>query len=225
MGTKEGGYIIHLERAVEREGAVEAIRRSFFMPLAVAPASNGEAWMRNEAVRKRHVLPGQQVTQGMLGCAESHMDLLRHGFQGGFNEFAIFEDDCEFLVGREAVKEWVDRIQASGAPWDILLLGANEYVDQARAPPAPAPAAAGPGVVQVGRFWGTHAMILRPRAVKAAMNAFVRAQVDGIFLPADWMYNEAIRREGLICLGPTDPKGLCRQIPGFISAITGKVRA
>ena len=218
MVTKEGGYIIHLDSATERSTAIEALQRTFFMPLVVTPASNGEAWMRDATVSKRHVLAGQQVTQGMLGCAESHMNLLSRGLHEGLDELAIFEEDCEFVVGGHTVKEWVDGVRASGVPWDILLLGANEYVNQ-----PPVPTVVG-GAVKVGRFWGTHAMLVRARAAEAAIRTFTQSQKEGFFLPADWMYNEAIRREGLVVFGPPSPKALCRQIPGLVSAITGKVR-
>lgn len=216
--TKEEGYIIHLDRAVEREAAMEAIRRTFFMPLVVAPASNGEAWMRDETIHKQQIGTQRQISQGNIGCTQSHLSLLRGALEKGLDTLVIFEDDCEFIVDGEAVKVWMNEVQASGAPWDILLFGATEYVNQPLTDVAS-------NFVKVNRFWGTHALVVRPRAAAAAIKAFAQAQMEGVFLPADWMYNEAIRQEGLICLGPAKPKQICRQMPGFVSAITGNVRS
>jgi hypothetical protein len=103
----------------------------------------------------------------------------------------------------------------SGERWDILLLGANEYVDF-----TPIDAR----TTRVKRFWGTHAMILRPRAIEAVLKTFETSQKDGVFLPADWLYNRAIIDHRLACYGPSFPTQLCRQVPGLVSAITGKRR-
>jgi hypothetical protein len=48
---------------------------------------------------------------------------------------------------------------------------------------------------------------------------------QGIFLPADWLYNETIKRYKLRVYGPAEPKMFFRQVPGLTSAITGKIRA
>ena len=97
----------------------------------------------------------------------------------------------------------------------MLLLGANEYVESEAAPGA---------YKRVKRFWGTHAVILSEKAMRAALQVFADAQKRGEFLPADWMYNEAIKQADLVCYGPAKLDMLCRQKPGLVSAITGKER-
>jgi hypothetical protein len=67
-------------------------------------------------------------------------------------------------------------------------------------------------------------MVIRPRAAQAALKVFAEAQREGTFLPADWMWNEAIRKERLIAFGPLDPMEFCQQAPGLTSAITGAIR-
>jgi GR25 family glycosyltransferase involved in LPS biosynthesis len=218
---KERGYIIHLPSAQERLPLIHALQSSFpVAPLEIRPASNGEAWLRDPALSKRHIHGGSEssVTQGMLGCAQSHLEILYREYKAGTEYLWIFEDDCELVAEPHAIQDWVAmaRTPAAGLPdWDLLLLGATEYVELARAPPQ---------FIQVNRFWGTHAMLVRPRAMRAALKVFAEAQRNRLFLPADWMWNEAIRREGLIALGPNTPQRFCRQAPGLVSAITGHIR-
>jgi GR25 family glycosyltransferase involved in LPS biosynthesis len=222
--SNQKGYILHLRSAKEREGLVQALQADFFIPLEVMAASTGEDWLRRPDIVKKHVRQGQEVTQGMLGCAHSHIDLLYRSLkEGGIEELYVFEDDCQLRAAPAAIKAWVDRMRSTGAPWDILLLGANEYVESE----------AGTlrwgedqtiRVQRVGRFWGTHAMVVRPRAAQAALKVFAEAQREATFLPADWMWNEAIRKGDLLAFAPLQPTEFCQQAPGLISAITGTVR-
>ena len=218
-----------MDSATERTALVEALQASFFLPLTVIPASTGEDWLGKAEIAKKHVRPGQTVTQGMLGCAHSHIDLLYRALKGGaLEELYVFEDDCQLVAPPPAIKGWVDAMRATGVPWDLLLLGANEYVESEMGVLSPPEGLVGQGaripVRRVGRFWGTHAMIIRPRAAQAALKVFADAQKQGVFLPADWMWNEAIRVGGLLAFGPMEPDALCRQAPGLVSAITGTMR-
>lgn len=217
------GYILHLSSAKEREGLVQALQANFFIPLTVTAASTGEDWLRRPEIAKKHVRQGQEVTQGMLGCAHSHIDLLYKSLKGGVEELYVFEDDCQLTAPPAAIEAWVNRMRSTGAPWDILLIGANEYVESEAGT-----LGWGEGesiqLQRVGRFWGTHAMVIRPRAAQAALKVFAEVQREGTFLPADWMWNEAIRKGGLLAFGPLDPMEFCQQAPGLTSAITGAIR-
>ncbi len=167
-------------------------------------------------ISKNHIRPKTEVTRGMLGCAKSHLDILLSSYKRKLPSVALFEDDCE-LVGRPAeIRTWLE-----GAPegWDLLLLGANEYVDTEAGAGALGP------YQPVQRFWGTHAMLVSRRAMHAALKVWAEAQKEGVFLPADWMWNEAIRREKLRCWGPAGgPAQFVRQKEGLRSAITGNLR-
>jgi hypothetical protein len=67
-------------------------------------------------------------------------------------------------------------------------------------------------------------MLVNPRCCAKIMETFEEAKEAGIFLPADWMYNEAIRLKGLRVYGPTNPKRFFKQKEGLKSLITGNVR-
>lgn len=209
------GYIIHLDTAKEREPLLFALQRDLSWNLVVFPASDGTAWDADPTIAKTHPWTAQRVSKGVLGCAHTHLQILK---AAGHEEkaVAIFEDDCQIIASREAINAFLHTdSHIAGAPWDILLLGANEYVEATRRLS---------GLQRVTRFWGTHALILRPRAVEAVLRTFNETQAEGLFMPADWLYNEAIKRYGLTCYGPATPTTLCRQAPGFVSAINGKVR-
>ena len=147
----------------------------------------------------------------MIGCAESHLGILEQGTLA-FGPFFVFEDDVELLTTFNEVRQFIDSIEHE---WDILLLGANEYVGSEQFTAT---------YSKVNRFWGTHAMLIHPKCCAGIMSIFADATKDGIFLPADWMYNEAIRLSDIRVYGPTNPKRFFRQKEGLQSLITGNVR-
>ncbi len=211
-----GAKIIHLPAAKEREGHIAALRAALpDWPIEVTAASDGAAWDENPLVEKAHPWTGERISRGNIGCTQSHILLLRDAVLQR-KSVILFEDDAEIVVPGKEVNDFVAHVQGlSGERWDIILLGATEYVT---AHPIDARAA------RVRRFWGTHAMIVGVRAAEAALVAWDAYQREGKFPPADWLYNRAIADGQLMVYGPTLPKQLCRQAPGLISAITGKVR-
>ena len=199
------GFIIHLDSATERLPLIDGIKATMKGPVSVFSAIDN-----SKEGTLTHPWEKRPVTKGEIGCAHSHLAILRNAVKLGRKHIIIFEDDCEFLSSQAQVYNFIDGISD---PWDILLLGANEYVESVPVN----------FCRKVGRFWGTHAMILSRKAMEVAIDTFEKAQEKGIFLPADWMYNEAIKR-GLSCYAPYKPDDLCRQKPGLVSAINGKIR-
>jgi GR25 family glycosyltransferase involved in LPS biosynthesis len=152
----------------------------------------------------------------MLGCSHSHIDILYNTLKERLPFALIFEDDCEMLGTQDDIYGFMHRASQLPQEWDMLLLGANEYVESTPSSGA---------YTYVNRFWGTHAIILKEKAMRAALKVFADAQKRGEFLPADWMYNEAIKQHNLICYGPKDISSLCRQKKGLVSSITGNTRS
>ena len=202
-------YVIHLEGTANRLPLIEALQKGTGLPLTVFFASDGLAtWPI--APSFRHPWKFSRLTQGMIGCAESHLAVLEKA-ETAKEPFFLFEDDTELVVPFQEVTDFVNSIKGR---WDIILLGANEYVESAAAPTS----------VKVGRFWGTHAMLINPACCSTIMDVFSEEIIDGIFLPADWMYNEAIRKRGLKVYGPAEPGRFFKQKSGLVSLITGNVR-
>lgn len=208
--------VIHLETAAERKPLVARIQ-DLFPLLEVYPAKDGSQWLADSKIQKAHPWTKNPVTKGCIGCTHSHIDLIHDALSKHDSALIIFEDDCEFgEVTRQQLTAYIHKANTLGEPWDILLLGGTEYVESDSTSSAE--------YRKVGRFWGAHALILRERGMRAALKAFHASQKKGDFLPGDWLYNEAIRLDSLICYGPTDPFRFCKQKEGLLSYLTGKVR-
>jgi len=207
--------VIHLESAVERKPVVAGIQK-LFPALEIVPAKDGLQWMRDSRLYKAHPRTKQHVTVGCIGCTHSHIDIIFNALKRGDESIILFEDDCEFGdVTKAELTKYIHMANTLGEPWDILLLGATDYVESE-------PLTA--DYKKVRRFWGAHALILRERGMRAALKAFHNAQKRGDFLPGDWLYNEGIWIDGLTCFGPTDPFRFCKQKEGLVSYLTGMVR-
>lgn len=208
--------MIHLEKATERLPLIENLKNLF--DLEIFQAKDGSEWAAHPQIQKAHPHTKQPVSKGNIGCTHSHIDIIHRALKRGDKSVIIFEDDCDLAksVARDAVMKFIHLSNTLGESWDILLLGASEYVESSETPSA--------DYKRVNRFWGTHAIILRERGMRAALKAFAEAQRQGVFLPADWLYNEAIKLDGLCCFGPSDPFQLCRQKVGLVSYVTGSIR-
>jgi GR25 family glycosyltransferase involved in LPS biosynthesis len=208
--------VIHLDTATERLPIIDKIKRTMIHELEVFSAKDGADWEKSAKIAKLHPRDKQPVNRGQIGCAHSHVDILHGSLKANEKITIIFEDDCEMLGTQDDIYGFIHYASKLPANWDMILLGANEYVESAKFDDK---------YTRVNRFWGTHAIIVTEKAMQAALKVFADAQKEGVFLPADWMYNEAIRHHGLVCYAPTRIDSLCRQKPGLISAITGTPRA
>lgn len=157
----------------------------------------------------------RETSIGALGCLDSHIRLLQKMIDEGLEVIGIFEDDAELVVKSEKLLEFYEKASAIKPEWDLLVLGANEWVDFRSVIP---------GISRPSRFWGTHAFLIRRRAALAVLALFKDLQAKGYSYPADWLYSYAIGQKGLIAYGPDICRSLIRQKPGLVSAINGKVR-
>jgi GR25 family glycosyltransferase involved in LPS biosynthesis len=207
--------VIHLESATERLPIIDKLKETMIHYLEVFSAKDGAEWEKSSKIVKGHPWEKRPVSRGEIGCAHSHIDIIHGSLKGKEKHTLLFEDDCEMIGSRDDIYGFIHQ---AGKEWDILLLGANEYVESEAAE------GLAESYKRVKRFWGTHAVILSEKAMRAALQVFADAQKRGVFLPADWMYNEAIKQADLVCYGPAKLDMLCRQKKGLVSAITGKKR-
>lgn len=210
MRLKLPAFAINLDKG--RLPHVFKLSTDTSIPIIISKASDGsEYWDSN--IKMRHPWGNERLTPGMMGCTKSHMNLLDDENRQGVY---IFEDDAELVMPMEHVERFIDDVlKTQGNSWDIILLGANEYVNSKPITHE---------INRVYRFWGTHAMIINYNVYDFIKKTFYDALDEGIFLPADWMYNEAIRQYKLRVFAPSSPKLFFRQVPGLVSAITGKIR-
>lgn len=206
-------FCIHLLRETGREAFMTHFQNGLGRPIAVWPASEGSevaarGWPRGH--------PHERETSiGALGCLDSHIRLLRKQMQAGWEIMGIFEDDAELVVDSKKLGEFYKEASSLKPEWDLLILGANEWVDFKKVVP---------GITRPTRYWGTHAFLIRRSAAEAVVSLFEDLQKKGFSYPADWLYSYAISQKGLIAYGPDVCRSLIRQKPGLISAINGKVR-
>ena len=203
-------YSINLDKS--RIPYINDLSEKTGIPITIFNASDGSEWWNSDMPR-RHPWGNDTITQGMMGCTKSHLDLLTDANKDGIY---IFEDDTELVLPMNLVNIFIDDvIKNVDNKWDIILLGANEYVSSKPITHE---------INRVYRFWGTHAMIINRDTYGLIKKIFDDSIKQDTFLPADWLYNEAINRYKLRVYGPNSPKLFFRQVPGLISAITGKVR-
>lgn len=204
-------FCIHLTRETEREGFIKDLERKLSHPISIWKASEGSevaalGWPRGHPHEK-------ETSIGALGCLDSHIRLLRNMLKAGNQVIGIFEDDAE-VVDIVALEEFYEEAAEIKPAWDILILGANEWVEVLKSGK----------LVKPRRYWGTHAFLIRRRAAEAVLAMFEELQKKGFSYPADWLYSHTIAQKGLVAYGPNVCRSLIRQKPGLVSAINGKVR-
>ena len=208
--------VIHLDTATERLPIIEHLRKKLIHTLEIFSAKDGTEWEKSDKIAKMHPFEKKPVSRGVIGCTHSHIDIIHKSLKDKEAHTLIFEDDCDVTGTQDDIYGFIFRADNLPVKWDILLLGANEYVESTQFDSS---------YTRVNRFWGTHSLILTEKAMRAVLKVFADAQKKGEFLPADWMYNEAIKQHSLVCYAPTRITSICRQKPGLVSAINGKVRA
>ena len=208
-------FCIHLPRETGREAFMTHFQNKLARPIIVWPASEGKdvaarGWPRGHPHER-------ETSTGALGCLDSHIRLLRKMVDEGVDVIGIFEDDAELAdsVNVANLDMFYHTASSLKPDWDILVLGANEWVDFRKV---------AEGVVAPSRYWGTHAFLIRRHAAEIVLQMFEDLQAKGFSYPADWLYSYAISQKGLVAYGPALCRSLIRQKPGLISAINGKVR-
>jgi GR25 family glycosyltransferase involved in LPS biosynthesis len=184
----------------ERLELVTKLANDILMPINIFNAIKGNL---NNYKAFKHILSNEKITAGMIGCLESHIEILKNANRN----IIIFEDDCEFVS---------DSKEFTPDDFDILCLGTNENVEFQYIE--------GKDYLRVYRFWGTHALLIRFNAIEAILNTYEKYRNQKIFLPADWLYSYAIKEHNLKAYAPINPKQYFKQKSGLVSTINGKIR-
>lgn len=70
--------------------------------------------------------PITRLTKGMLGCYQSHLNILKDAIANNFNRILVFEDDLKPQPGVfGAVLEWA--LPSIPPDWQFVYLGCQEY--------------------------------------------------------------------------------------------------
>jgi GR25 family glycosyltransferase involved in LPS biosynthesis len=224
MLSKFPAYSIHLKSRTDRLPAILELEAALGIRITIFDASDGTELWYSPSVPKKHPWHLDSITKGMVGATDSHLKLLETVNRTDARGVLVFEDDAEALRDVSTIKDYLEQVKRftdEGASintdreWHILLLGANDYVSSQPLTHT---------IKRIHRFWGAHAMYIKKDTFVYIYNTFRKYKKEGIFLPADWLYNKAIEDYRLIVYGPSDPKQFIQQKVGVISSITGKIR-
>ena len=201
-------FVIHRSQDTDRESCIIELEEKIRTQIQREEGVDGSLVATTDFPR-RHPWTGA-TTAAELGCLLSHVNILEK-FPAGFLYICVFEDDAEVVGDFDG---YLERVFALDKPADIIYLGVNEIVE--------GEGTADAGIKKVTRSWGAHAVIFNRKAAAAVLKTHKNYLKKGFALPADWLYNYAIKECGLTayaCVAAT-----IRQKPGLISKITGKVR-
>jgi GR25 family glycosyltransferase involved in LPS biosynthesis len=201
--------VIHREQDKEREPVIQRLEGALSRRLQRFEGIDGVSLIATGFPTK-HPREHEPTTAGNIGCTASHVEILDACSRSSYAGCAIFEDDAELSCDPVLLRHFLEEEKGD---WDLCFLGVNELVETTPFRE---------GLVHVKRFWGTHAVIVKQKAMLAILEMYRQSLMDGYALPADWLYSYAIQRSGLIAVAPMVP--LVRQRPGLVSLISGKVR-
>ena len=197
-------FVLHRSRDTEREILMQDLSRSLRTPVNKIEPMDGETLIQ-KGVSRKHI-QGGLASAATISCTSSHAFLNQVLLPTNTSAVCIFEDDAVIQGDVNTfVKEMKD--------WDVLILGANEIVqgdlmDQK--------------VYKVTRFWGSHALVLNKKAMKAVSETYKKTLDEKVTYPADWLYNRAIKEHSLRAYAPV--KNLVVQKKGLLSTATGSIR-
>jgi hypothetical protein len=208
MDAIEQYYSIWLPSLTERKPLIDTLEEKLSKKINIFHAIDGKEHFQ-DYINHRHILAGQKVTPGMIGCLLSHVEILK---TSPYNMYAIFEDDCEFVGNKEELYKFCSDISG----FDILCLSTSENVDCVPT--------RNPSILKITRFWGAHAIVITKKAALAVLETFDSYNKDNLALPGDWLYSYAIKRHNLIAYGPSLANKFFKQKSGLVSTYNGAIR-
>jgi GR25 family glycosyltransferase involved in LPS biosynthesis len=199
--------VIWLPSLVERLPIIKELEQSLKTTLEIFHAIDGVQHVE-QFTGFKHILYGQQMNTGMIGCVLSHLELLKNTQ----SDVTVFEDDCIFHGNLEELNSFIQ----NAPPFDILCLGVSELVDSQKIEDT--------NYVRAYRFWGTHALIIKKEAAQKIVQTFEKYAAQKRFLPADWLYSYAIKEHNLKAYVPSKIDRFFDYKRGIYSIVANRVR-
>ena len=196
-------YMIHLPRAVEREGCIKALET------AVGPLERFDAYTGHPTPC---VEPGKIRTAGEAGCLRSHVEAMRRAISRGKSHLVVFEDDCMAAGGdvRAYLKAAKEFMREFSLPQDLILLGTcGCYTWRFLRG----------GVKATDHFNGSHSYSISRAMMEKVISAYEFLSGRGVMLPIDGLLGHILRSERRWALCPENEVGLFvqnRDIPSYI---------
>jgi len=198
---------IWLPSLSERYEIIKTLEKNIKKPIRIFNAIDGSLHT-DKYVNYRHILKGQSINSGIIGCTLSHLEVLKNM---NTDAIVIFEDDCTFHGDLVELNNFI-----KNAPeFDILCLGTSETVESKLVDNK---------YVQIFRFWGTHALLIKAKAARAIIETFEKYSKSKKFLPADWLYSYAIKDNNLIAYAPKNNMEFFNYKRGIYSVVANRIR-
>ena len=147
-------FVIHRQQDVEREPLVDDLKK-VIPHLQVIEPING---MDLIDLPRQHPGELKQSSLAVMSLCMTHCIIMKHAIQNNYEKICIFEDDA-------VIEGNIDFfIQSRTRPWDILYLGVIQVI---KGKLIDFEEFEHWGCYEVQESWGTHAMILNQKAMKA----------------------------------------------------------
>lgn len=196
---------IHLETLTERLPLITSLSEALQIPITIQSAVTDDETI-TKYMKFQHIHRGQVLKKGVISCTLTHIQALKEAT----SDIIIFEDDAELV----ATKAEFDLYINNAPQFDILCLGTSENVDflphQNK------------NIVQIVRFWGAHALLIKQRAIPLILATFQSYVNAGIFPPSDWLYSLSILKNRLMAYAPT--QNLVDYKRGIMSSLKNEIR-
>ena len=215
-----GVYMIHLQRATEREGLVRAMEEALHTPIELISAADGVALVAGGHPTMCAVDSTKQRSEGEVGCLVSHVEVARKALAAGLSHAVVFEDDC--VVGGgfslDAVQSYFRRAKkfaeefSMGGTDDFLLLGScgcyawRHLTHEIKA---------------TNNFNGSHAYLIGRPMMEKLVVAYEFLKEKGFVTPIDCLLPLLLRGQKRWAMCPVDDKGIFmqnRDIPSYITS-------
>lgn len=213
--TNIGYYMIHLERATEREPLIKQLENTLKIKLNIFPAADG-----HKLVKEGHPTTCQQrgppATRGAgdIGCTVSHINICKDAIEKNYDYIVILEDDCEFVYDLSSLNNIINNFINLKLQWDLFLLG----YEQEKYYNLP-----GTEFRKVSRFNLTHSVVLNRTFMKELIKTYEEYYNNNTTLSIDTMYSNVIENNNLNAYGHVHNK-MFIQKPGMYSYIVERVR-
>ena len=114
----EKKFLINLEKRPERLAHAQAqLAKHGINDVELVKAIDGVA-----LGLKSHI---ERLTPGMIGCYQTHRNIMKHCLDNNINSYVVFEDDLQFIPGFDDLFEMA--IAELPDDWEFVYLGATPH--------------------------------------------------------------------------------------------------
>lgn len=157
-------FCLNLERRPDRkEHAIKQFEKIGLQGVEFVTAVDGKALGLQSTLT--------DITPGMIGCYESHRNIMRHCIENNIKSYLVFEDDILFIDGFNIFVQMA--IEKLPADWEFVYWGCTEHNGFAS------------HEIQINDMWvvpksawGTQAFMMRGRAIKLIYEKLERMQMQ-----------------------------------------------